>query len=243
MAFAKFVIAGLKVSMDIRSDMMTSRSEKYLCDFSGEPDIVIPYREDRINALQKHYPKSTVNEFEYICTHVDFYTSIIKYKGFMLHSSAVSYGGKAYLFTADSGTGKSTHTSLWADNIKGAEILNDDKPAVRIIDGEAMAFGTPWSGKTEQNVNKGVKVGAVAVLKRGTVCSICEADGKTIALNLLRQTMNSPEEGGTELLLDTLNEFSGLVPIYDFAADISLTALKTSFEKMTGEKLPKEIKA
>lgn len=65
-----------------------------------------------------------------------------------IHASTICCHGKAVLFLGESGTGKSTHTRLWRENIVGATLLNDDSPIVRIIDGEPWACGSPWSGKT-----------------------------------------------------------------------------------------------
>ncbi len=66
----------------------------------------------------------------------------------MVHASVIGYKGGAYIFLGKSGTGKSTHSSLWLENIKGSELINDDNPVIRIVDGEAILYGTPWSGKT-----------------------------------------------------------------------------------------------
>jgi hypothetical protein len=65
-----------------------------------------------------------------------------------IHSSAVVADGRCALFLGESGTGKSTHTRLWVENIDGAKLLNDDSPIIRIIDGEVRVYGSPWSGKT-----------------------------------------------------------------------------------------------
>lgn len=65
-----------------------------------------------------------------------------------IHSSCIVSGGKAVIFLGESGTGKSTHTRLWRENIPGAVLLNDDSPIVRLIDGKAWVYGSPWSGKT-----------------------------------------------------------------------------------------------
>lgn len=65
-----------------------------------------------------------------------------------IHAAAVCTGGRAYLFMGKSGTGKSTHAALWIKHIPGTQLLNDDNPTVRLIDGRAYACGTPWSGKT-----------------------------------------------------------------------------------------------
>lgn len=65
-----------------------------------------------------------------------------------IHSSVIESEGYGVLFLGESGTGKSTHTRLWRENIEGAHLLNDDSPIVRIIEDRAMVYGSPWSGKT-----------------------------------------------------------------------------------------------
>ena len=65
-----------------------------------------------------------------------------------IHTSVIQYQGKTVLFLGESGTGKSTHTRLWRENIEGATLLNDDSPMLRVVNGEVFMFGSPWSGKT-----------------------------------------------------------------------------------------------
>ena len=87
----------------------------------------------------------------------------------LIHASAIMLDGKAYLFQGKSGTGKSTHSSLWLKHIPGAELLNDDHPVIRIgADGRATAYGSPWSGKTHCYRNEGVTVGAFVRIVRGS---------------------------------------------------------------------------
>lgn len=66
----------------------------------------------------------------------------------LLHASSVVHNQKSYAFLGKSGTGKSTHSTLWLDHIPNTVLLNDDNPVLRIIDGCPMLFGSPWSGKT-----------------------------------------------------------------------------------------------
>lgn len=74
---------------------------------------------------------------------IAFAQAVILREGLSIHASAVVSDGKAYLFLGKSGTGKSTHARLWLKNIPGSHLLNDDNPAVRLIDGSPVAFGTP----------------------------------------------------------------------------------------------------
>lgn len=66
----------------------------------------------------------------------------------LFHASVIEREGKAYLFLAKSGTGKSTHSTLWLTHVPGCQLVNDDNPAVGVRDGEVIVYGTPWSGKT-----------------------------------------------------------------------------------------------
>ena len=84
----------------------------------------------------------------------------------LFHSSVVSYQGKAYMFLGKSGTGKSTHSQLWLKHIEGTELVNDDNPVVRIIEGEARVYGSPWSGKTPCYRNVNYPIGGIVKLKQ-----------------------------------------------------------------------------
>ena len=78
----------------------------------------------------------------------------------------VVHAGRAVLFLGESGTGKSTHTRLWREEIPGARLLNDDSPIVRIVAGVPTAFGSPWSGKTPCYRNESYPIAAFVRLKQ-----------------------------------------------------------------------------
>jgi hypothetical protein len=84
----------------------------------------------------------------------------------MIHSSVVCHDGEANMFLGRSGTGKSTHSHLWLENVYGTELLNDDNPVIRLIDGTLWVYGTPWSGKTPCYRNAGRKVRAIVSLRQ-----------------------------------------------------------------------------
>ena len=85
----------------------------------------------------------------------------------LFHSSVVSYQGRGYMFLGHSGTGKSTHSSLWLKYIEGTELVNDDNPVVRVLeDGEVWVYGSPWSGKTPCYRNVSYPVGAIVKLSQ-----------------------------------------------------------------------------
>ena len=83
-----------------------------------------------------------------------------------MHASVVTHGGRGFLFLGRSGTGKSTHSRLWLRYIPGTELLNDDNPVLRVIDGAVRIFGSPWSGKTPCYKAEDVPVGAIVRLSQ-----------------------------------------------------------------------------
>lgn len=95
-----------------------------------------------------------------------------------IHASVVMKDGKGYAFLGTSGTGKSTHSKLWMKHIEGVELLNDDNPALRVMDdGTIHIFGTPWSGKTPCYKNVEVELGGIVQLKQAPQNKIARLKG------------------------------------------------------------------
>lgn len=101
----------------------------------------------------------------------------------LLHASVVRYRDRAYAFTAKSGTGKSTHVARWLENIEGCDMINDDNPIIRVEQGDAFLYGSPWSGKTPCYRPLRVRLGTVAQIKRAEANS-CEPMSKMAALGM-----------------------------------------------------------
>lgn len=97
-------------------------------------------------------------------------------KTLLMHSSVAMKDGYGYMFLGKSGTGKSTHSSLWLKHISDTELLNDDNPVVRIIDGQVIVYGTPWSGKTPCYRNLSLPLGAVVRLSQAPHNKITKDD-------------------------------------------------------------------
>jgi len=112
--------------------------------------------------------------------------------GIVLHSSAISYNGEGILFSAASGTGKSTHTQLWKKLYpESVEFVNDDTPAIFFKDNVPYMYGLPWSGKGE-NKNMSVPLKSVVFLERSIQNAISVSDVDSSVFHLLEQTYRSP---------------------------------------------------
>lgn len=164
----RYRIADLLVDMDV-SGQTARQATPYAVDAEGPADITLKCDVRRILELNPDVP--TEDMAEYLGLGKYFAQALLAYDGSFLHASAVVWEGKAYLFSATSGTGKSTHTEKWC-RLFGAECLNDDKPALRCINGVWMAYGTPWSGKHDLSIPAGFPIGGIAFLERGQENSI-----------------------------------------------------------------------
>ena len=133
----------------------------------------------------------------------------------LFHSSVVSYQGKAYMFLGHSGTGKSTHSSLWLKYIEGTELVNDDNPVVRIIDGVARVYGSPWSGKTPCYRNVSYPVGGIVKLDQAPYNEMKRLKGiRAYAAVLPSISGKRWDKKLAEGLHETENLLAQLVPIW-----------------------------
>ncbi len=232
-------IAGLIVDINCIGEMMESRIEKYrISDSDGkEADITIDIPESVIEerVLKSSSAEIGYSGFEYVLTGGHFYRTLINFDGFMLHSSAVVLDGKAYLFSAPCGTGKSTHTSLWEEYFKdrGAYVINDDKPAIRMEkDGTFTVYGTPWSGKTDKNQNSSAKLCGICFLERSDVNTIERLPISQAMAKLIWQTTRPRDEETLAKLMSLLDKLLAEIPVYKMGCRIDYNAVETAYNAM-----------
>ncbi|MBR2934742.1 MAG: hypothetical protein IKB79_04090 [Oscillospiraceae bacterium] len=224
-------ITGLTVAMDSFGRTVT-QAAPYECEPVDRPDIVVGGDWKRIKAMAEQLSDE---DCEYLATGNSFYSQLLCHDGMMLHSSAVVMDGQAYLFSAPSGTGKSTHTALWR-KVFGEDralILNDDKPALRFENGRFYAYGTPWSGKTDQNLNLRVPLAGVCMLYRGEVNRIEPFSGPAAIHAILEQTVRPADPTKIGILLDLLDKLLTTVPIWKMHCNMDPEAARVSYAAMS----------
>lgn len=159
-----------------------------------------------------------------------------RFDTFLVHGAAISYGEKAYLFTAPSGTGKSTHIRLWkrylGDRI---DIVNGDKPLLRLKNGRVDVCSTPWAGKEQWQKNRIVPLGGICLLHRGTENRISSVAPGNYLDELMHQVYLPTRPDTMVMTLHLLDEVLRQTPLYLLECDISEQAVRTSFEALTGE--------
>lgn len=227
-----YKIAGLLVKMDTFG-RTEQQAIPYACDEPIEYDFeVAALSRDK---YMQDYPHATLDLAEYMCTGGNFYKQLLDHGGLMLHSSAVVVDGRAYLFTADSGTGKSTHTGLWLKKFGDrAFILNDDKPALRLESDGWFAYGTPWSGKHDISVNARVPVAGIAVVTRGENNTIEPFKGIAAIQAILKQVNRPRATEYRAKLLELLDKLITQVPIWKLTCNMEPEAAEVSYAAMSG---------
>lgn len=226
----KLRVADVNINIEYKYETMIKQAEAYKYDFD-KPQCTVKVSDELMEVVLKDNPHLNESDVEYIYTGAGFYEALLHFNGFMLHSSGVVKDGYAYLFSADPGTGKSTHTGLWQKYFgeDNALIINDDKPAIRMVDDQLYVYGTPWSGKTDKNINMKVPLGAIVFLERSEENWVREIEvSETIPL-ILQQTIRPREKENMILLLDMLDKVLRNTKVYRLGCNMSEDAVLTSY--------------
>lgn len=233
---AIYDIAGLKVNIVNPHGRTEKQAVPYLAADQSENqhiDITIDITDERIKEAMAEHPELRQDDWEYMLTGSDFYTELINFNGILLHSSCIVVDDVAYAFSADSGTGKSTHTQLWLDYFGDrAYMLNDDKPAIRIIGSKVYACGTPFSGKYDYSTPKVVELAGICFLERSTENWIKQADTAKAVFNIFSQTVRKLNRDKMDNLFNVIEEIFAKVPLYELGCNISQDAMLTSYNAM-----------
>lgn len=151
----------------------------------------------------------------------------------MLHGSTVAVDGKAYLFTAPCGTGKSTHTRLWRELFGDRAIMvNDDKPFLQITSGCVLAYGSPWSGKHGLATNVCVPLKGICLLHRGKENLIHRVQADFL-VDMLRQQVHIPDdESLKQSTLSLVDLLAQMVPLWEMNCNKELGAAEVAYHAM-----------
>ncbi|MCD8049972.1 MAG: hypothetical protein LUG52_10375 [Clostridia bacterium] len=232
-------LAGLTIEIRSRFEYCRWFSRDYLSDKKAEFSVFVS--DERLEKMREHSPDIRDEFLERDAIYSAIASKLPYYGRFALHGACISHKNTAYLFTAASGTGKSTHIRLWRRYVgEDVDILNGDKPIFWVSENDGKvsvrAFGTPWCGKEGWNRRKSANVGAICFLRRGEENKISSVvPGDAIPL-MLKQMFHPYEPESTAIMLELFDKMITNVPLYALDCDISEDAVKCSFEALTGEK-------
>ena len=235
-------IAGVKVQ--IRA--LYEKTRDYCADYLSEgcADISVQISQADIDAERQYDARERAMEgkpqmdfsdayLEPLAVYRKIVNQLVEHNILLFHGSVVSMDNRAYLFTAKSGTGKSTHTRLWRQEFGEKVIMvNDDKPLLKISPEGVLVCGTPWDGKHRLNTNCMVPLKAICVLERGAENQIRAISPKE-ALPMLMQQSHRPNDLGKYMeLLDTM---TGTLAFYRMQCNMDPQAAHVAYEGMNDQ--------
>jgi hypothetical protein len=158
------------------------------------------------------------------------------YNTFLFHGSCVAVDGIGYLFTAKSGTGKSTHSRLWRELLGDrAVMVNDDKPLIRVNpDGTATVYGTPWDGKHHLSTNIAVPLKAICILERAKQNTIRQITAGEAYPMLLQQAYRPMDSTALSKTLTLIDKLAASVSLWRLGCNTDIEAARVAYKAMKG---------
>ena len=158
---------------------------------------------------------------------------ITEYDVLLMHGSALSLDGETYIFTAPSGTGKSTHARLWRETFGDRVfMINDDKPMLRVLKDSVIAYGTPWNGKHGLSRNTSAPVRAIALLKRSEENRVEPMTKSDAFAVLVAQALSSKDPAVMLRILTLEKRMLDRVRFYTLYCNMEPDAARVSYEGM-----------
>lgn len=218
------------------------------------PLIRARYDAQRVTDMIRRCPGTVPFIAEWDCVYDQISRQMLRFNRLTFHGACIAFDGRAYIFTAYHGTGKSTHIGLWRRYLGPAvRFVNGDKPIIVVDpvdnaggnqsgdsggpgDHDIRVCGTPWCGKELWQTNIEVPLAAICIIRRGTDNVIRRATAEESLdelVNRIYLTDDPVEATEAMSLLGTILEH---IPVYVLSCDMSEDAVKTSFEGLTGER-------
>ena len=227
-----YEFAGFVFDLKFHYDFSLKMCEQYVYTGDKLPDYTIDIPAEVSERIAKNSAVDfCVGNFEFL----EVYREICKIlcdKGYMfMHCSSIAYKGNGILFTAPSGTGKSTHSALWKRHFgEDVVIVNDDKPLLHITPDVIEVCGTPWDGKHKRSANISAPIKSIVILSQGSENKIEKATKQEAFYTILNQTIRAMDKNLMTLVLDMVERLLDRVPVYKLSCTISDEAVMTVFE-------------
>ena len=196
-------------------------------------DIVYEREKNRLESEIEVIPVVNYSDayLETLAVYRKIATKILDYDTFLMHGAVISVENKGWLFTAPSGTGKTTHLRLWLENIQGSYIVNGDKPLIHIGE-EVTVFGTPWAGKEGMQKNTGVTLKGIVMLERSADNRIEQISFLEALPVLIQQAYRPNDKAELEKTLGLIKKLSSRVAFWRLHCNILPEAATTAYQAL-----------
>lgn len=231
-------IADKVIEIQSRFPFLQEFCRDYVVD-NQEAEFAVMVSDEEFVERKRCSPAMSEDYLEGLCIYRKIAEQLPYHNRFVFHGASITFEQDGYLFTAPSGTGKSTHISGWKKYLKGAvDIVNGDKPVISVEHmGDKVSVkvhGSPWAGKECWQKNRSASLNGICFVRQGKENRIQRLEAGQ-CLDMLMNQVYLPQDGGAVgLTLELLDKMITNVPAYLLECDISEEAVKCSFEAMTG---------
>ena len=230
-------LAELNIGIKYRYEFTKEYVSEYIVE--GDPDFIVEATDADLEAELKMAEEPTPNEYlEYVAVYRKIADKLTEYDGAVFHGAVIEFLGKAYLITARSGVGKTTHVRLWQQKYGDkVQILNGDKPILRIMNGKVYACGTPWRGKEGYGKNEIRELCGIAFLERGKENSYTELSPKDATVKFMGQIyMNKANSAVILRTLRISDKILSQVPLFEFSCNMDTEAAEMAHDAFLSKK-------
>lgn len=238
-------IAGWNVEINAQFESTREYCKNYLSDHA--PDFAVATRQEDIDFERMKSEQEDILEgipvrhfsdayLETLAVYRKISRELLDRDTLLFHGSVIAVDGEGYLFTAKSGTGKSTHTALWHRLFgERAVTINDDKPLLKITDTGVLACGTPWCGKHNLGVNRMVPLKAICILERAENNHIHSISGAEALPMLIQQSFRVKDGMAMMQLMDKLETIISKTKLYRLGCNMDPEAASVAYHGMNQE--------
>ena len=235
-------LAGWVISVSVLHEGTAKLCSNYTSDALTNFNIILTQKdikhEQEVSVRENVFEGLPVREYsdaylESIAIQRKITEAFFEYDILLFHGSVVAVDGQAYLFTAKSGTGKSTHTRFWREVFgEKAVMVNDDKPFLEIRPEGVTVWGSPWMGKHRLGANIGVPLKAICILERGAENSICPISAQEALPMLFQQSARPRNPGLMGKYMELVDRLAAGVEFYRMKCTMSPEAARMAYEAM-----------
>ncbi len=232
---AIYRLADLNIEILPRYQRILHQCKDYLAPEGRTPDLTVEVPKEELDLVMQKNPNFGPGYLESIEAYRRLCTAILPFDAFFVHAAVVEVDGRAYAFSATSGTGKSTHISLWREYFgESVRIINGDKPIFRKNgEGGFTAYGTPWCGKEGWHENRSAPLGSICFLERSPENYIRPLLPSEAVDRIFSQLLRPKTRKEAEMTLSLTDQLLRTVPIYVLGCNISREAAELSFRTLT----------
>lgn len=227
----KLLLADLVIEIKHNYGYIRKYSKSYIYDGDRSPDIFISISEEDI-AEEREISENKINigYLEYICAYRKIATELLKFDAFVMHGTVIDVENKGIVFTALSGTGKTTHMLYWQEMLGDKlKIINGDKPIIRFFDGVPYAYGTPWAGKEGFNTNARTKLEDICLIERADVNEVVPLTGFQVVSLFIKQIYHPEDPVARNKTYDLANKLLSCCNLRKIRCTKDISAAKTAY--------------